>query len=105
MRLDPMRLALAALACYRLAQLVTIDNGPFMLLARLRAWAGTHENTVVREMIGGLVHCPFCLGLWLAAPLAVLALWPTAIGDVVLAIGGLAGVQAWMQGTRDVTEG
>jgi hypothetical protein len=89
------RLILAALACYRLAQLVTIDDGPGDVFRRLRAWAMT-------GFIGGLTHCPYCLSLWLAIPLGGMTLWPTGAGDLALVVLGIAGAQAWLQGPRDM---
>lgn len=95
--LDPVRLFLAALACYRLAQLVAIDDGPGDVFRRLRG----------RFVVGfwaGLVHCPYCLGVWWAVPFGVMALVPAPIGDMVLVILGLAGAQAYLQGPRDSSE-
>ena len=36
--LPELRLFLAILACYRLAQLITVDDGPFNVFFRFRAW-------------------------------------------------------------------
>lgn len=88
---------MAGLACYRLAQLVALDDGPFDLLLRLRGWAGA-EDTPVETGLGRLLCCPYCLGVWFAMLCAALALWPTWWGDVILAVWGLAGVQAALQG-------
>jgi hypothetical protein len=95
---DGARLLLAALAVFRLAQLVALDDGPFRVFARFRAWAGTHPNRVVRENLGALVRCPFCLGVWFAAMGAALVLWPSRIGDAFLLVLGLAGAQAFLEG-------
>jgi len=91
------RLVLAALAVYRLAQLIAIDDGPGQVFRRLRG----------RFVTGGmadLVHCPYCLGVWFAALLAPLVLWPCGVGDVLLIALGVAGAQSWLQGGRDGTD-
>ena len=92
-----LRLILAAFAVYRLAQLIAIDDGPLDLFRRLRAWA-------ITGWLGGLLHCPFCLQIWLALPLTLVATWPTAGGDLLLTFGGLAGAACWLQGSRDAGE-
>jgi hypothetical protein len=91
------RLILAALAVYRLSQLVTIDDGPGDAFRRLRA-------RYVTGFLGGLVHCPYCIGVWFAANAAIWVLWPSGIGDLALTWLGLAGAQAWMQGNREAGE-
>ena len=92
------RLCLAALAVYRMAQLIAIDDGPGDVFRRLRKWWITGWR-------GGVVHCPYCLGIWFAVPAAALVLWPTGVGDALLVVLGLAGAQAWLQGPRDAGEG
>ena len=54
------RFTLAALAVWRITHLVAYENGPWNLLARLRA-AG-----------GELMSCFYCLSVWVAAPFALL---------------------------------
>ena len=101
---EPVRWVLAALAVYRLSQLVAYEDGPFGLVRRFRAWVANRSVRwdPLREMLGDLVHCPYCLAVWFAAGAAVLALWPTVGGDVALAVLGLAGAQVFLQ---DVTNG
>jgi hypothetical protein len=59
----PTRFGLAALATWRLAHLVTEEDGPANAIARLRAKAGAGSA-------GELMDCFYCLSLWVAAPLA-----------------------------------
>lgn len=94
---QPERLILAALATYRLAQLVAIDDGPGDVFRRLR-------GRFVGGTVASLIHCPYCVGVYAAAVCGLLVLWPTRVGDVILVIFGLAGAQAWLQGPRDVGE-
>jgi hypothetical protein len=56
------RFVVAALATWRLTHLLALEDGPFDLLARLRAALGR---------AGRLLDCFQCLSLWIAAPLAL----------------------------------
>jgi protein-S-isoprenylcysteine O-methyltransferase Ste14 len=52
----------ATLATWRLAALLTREDGPFEVFARLRARAGG-------GMVGRALGCLHCTSLWVAAPL------------------------------------
>ena len=56
-------LAVAILATWRLCFLVAREDGPFDLILRLRLRAG-------HGMVARLLDCPYCLSLWVAAPIA-----------------------------------
>ena len=87
-----LRLICAAFAVYRLARLITQDEGPFSVFKRLREWAAVNS-----EGLADLVSCPFCLGVWFAAIVAALVMMPTLAGDAALVWLGLAGVQSLLQ--------
>jgi hypothetical protein len=59
----PTRFGLAVVATWRLAHLVTEEDGPGNAITRLRVRAGTGP-------VGELMDCFYCLSLWVAAPLA-----------------------------------
>jgi hypothetical protein len=59
------RLVLAALAAWRLTHLLAAEDGPFGLVLKLRQWLGN-------GVWGQLMDCPYCVSLWVAAPLAML---------------------------------
>jgi hypothetical protein len=59
------RLALAALAAWRLTHLLAAEDGPFGLVLKLRVRLGNGAW-------GQLMDCPYCMSLWVAAPLALL---------------------------------
>jgi len=101
-----LRWVLGAFACYRLAQLLAIDDGPFQAFARLREWAGCGEIEGVRICtgLGCLLSCPYCLGVSMALLCAACCLWPHRGTDVLLAVLGLAGAQAFLQGPREAGE-
>lgn len=97
-----LRLILGAFACYRLALLVSSDTGPFDWFLRFRRFIGRaiandKSNNQLLRTFGDLIHCPFCSGVWFAAALAVLALWPNVAGDFIFVWLGLAGVQNALQ--------
>lgn len=103
------RFALAAMAAYRLAQLVSIDEGPPLpgrkegVFMQLRTWGGVYDrgaNGQPASARGKLLACPYCIGMYLSGAVALLALVPTRIGDLILAWWGIAGVQAYLQGPR-----
>lgn len=96
------RLLLAALAVYRLAQLVSLDDGPFAVFARWRAWAQSRPAAYGgwRWSVAEWLGCPFCQGVWWAMGATVLVCEPTVPGDLLLLWLGLAGAQAWLEGRR-----
>jgi len=76
------RLALAVLAAWRVTHLLAAEDGPFDLVLKLRKQLGT-------SAWGQLMDCPYCVSLWVAAPLALL-LANDAVGWVLsmLALSG-----------------
>ncbi|HEX6898973.1 MAG TPA: DUF1360 domain-containing protein [Thermoanaerobaculia bacterium] len=72
------RLTLSVLATWRVSHLIASEDGPFDVIVRLRQRAGD-------GVLGKLMDCPYCLSLWIAAPLALL-----------LADGAVAWCVAWL---------
>ena len=104
---DPLRLILAALAVYRLAQFIAQDTGPFDTFKSLRAWLKAKKEVEVSRnkherglwaLLHGLATCPFCQGFWYAVIVGLLLIYPTTAGDFALLVLGLAGAQAFLQG-------
>jgi hypothetical protein len=73
------RFGLSALAVWRVTHLVAEEDGPWDLIARMRAWLGS-------GVLGKLMDCFYCLSLWVALPLAVL----TSNGWLGIAVHWLA---------------
>ena len=98
---DWLNLTLAVLACYRLAQLIAFDEGSFGMFHRLRVITGAYdydEQGQPQSALGRLITCPYCLGMWIALPLALyvdLPLW-------WLWWLSIAGGQAFLQGLTNV---
>ena len=53
----------AVLATWRISRLVAKEDGPFDVVLRARARAGT-------SVLGRLMDCPYCVSVWAALPLA-----------------------------------
>ena len=88
-----LRILLAVLACYRLAQLIAVDDGPWDIFVRLRSI----RIGVLHRLFG----CPYCLGVWFAALMGLLLCWQNSVGDMVLLILGIAGGQTLLQTLTD----
>ena len=61
--MDWFQLVMAMLATWRVAHLVAREDGPFDVIVRLRTRAGN-------GVLGRLMDCPHCVGLWVAMPFA-----------------------------------
>lgn len=60
---------LAVFACFRLAELIAIDDGPDDRLLWLRAKLGAFDlgdDGRPETSIGRGIICPYCIGVWLA---------------------------------------
>lgn len=84
---------LLVLATYRFSLLLAWDT----ILAKPRNYIGVHSNDFVREWLGYLVHCPYCIGLWTALILAIIY-YPR---DWLLMTFATAGGQAFLQGLKN----
>ena len=90
------RFVLAALVVYRIAFLVTREDGPWDVFRRLR--------TVGKSSMGGrVVTCLNCLSVWIALPLA--AFVGTSWVERAVAWGALSGAAVLVdRATRDPFE-
>lgn len=80
---DALTLALAVLAVLRAAWLVSMDDGPFDVFARLRDRLGQ------RTWVGRGMACPICVSFWLAGAMALwLARTPRDFGLLWFGISG-----------------
>lgn len=86
--------ALAILACYRLAELVAYDDGPWKVLDYVR-------KNVMPPVLRKLLTCPYCLGMWWAILLGSFLVWYYDISRwlaplYILSIaGGQSFLEAW----------
>ena len=108
------------MATFRLAQLVSRDDGPLDVFVALRTWARKQAgywqgiaNTISLERpeqclarylfppfksLAKFLDCPYCVGVWMAAGCFALVVHPTLLGDVFLGVFALAGAQAFLEG-------
>jgi hypothetical protein len=77
---------IVTLAIWRITHLFNAEDGPWLLMARLRRAAG-------HGFWGELLDCFYCLSLWISAPFAFslgetwperLVLWPALSGAAIL---------------------
>jgi hypothetical protein len=94
------RLILAAFAVYRAAGLIAQDSGPFGVFERLRAlagrWAAYKPRYSLAWSLAEGLNCPYCLGVWLAAPAWGLVRSQSKISGLILGVLGIAGMQAFL---------
>lgn len=78
-------IVLGVLAVYRIASLLTSEDGPWDIMVRLRRWAG-------EGFWGKLLDCFACSSVWAALPIACLVgeghkerllLWPALSGGAL----------------------
>ena len=91
-------LLIGSFACYRITQLIVMDDGPFDIIQKLRIRLGVYdygENGSSTKALGRLFGCPYCIGVWVALILT-LTLFP--IGWLTIAYWfGIAGAQSLLE--------
>lgn len=118
-----LRLILAIFTCYRVARLISRDDGPLFLFKRVRYWAKdkawieadladeinyTGEGEAIDDRHYGKWHslaealeCPYCLGVWFSLPLFLFVIYPMTVTDLFMLLMTISGVQAWLWGMVD----
>lgn len=99
LELEPVGLfALLALTIYRLARLITIDDGPGDAILKFRNWIGAYDyapNGLAKSSLGRGITCPYCVGMWVALVVSLIVLgWRVETLFYWLA---LAGAQSFLQ--------
>lgn len=82
---------LAVLATYRLTRLFVYDDGPRNYILQWRV------SLDPESQMGKFVKCPFCVGIWVAAFIAILVFLPWIISNPLLLWLGLAGGQEFLE--------
>lgn len=94
------RLVLLVWATYRLASMVSSEEGPFSIFERLRENLGAYdygENGKARTNLGRGISCPLCTGVYISGALLPLVFIPNRIGDWFLAWMGISGAQVFLE--------
>lgn len=96
MRLTWLHLFVYGLACYRLAIMLSEDDGPWGMFRRLRAALKKEartNTTLRRSEVHKGVDCVRCDSIWIATPIAIFAYhrdrmdgWFPATADIVLLV-------------------
>ena len=86
-------LILSILACYRLSQLIACDDGPLGIFSVIRDAAKASRFPTLSK----LLHCPYCMGVWIALVLAVLVMWKAPLCTFVIYALAVAGGQAVLE--------
>lgn len=89
---------LLTLAVYRVAQLLVYDDGPFNLIFKFRVKVGVYDLDQGGEPktgLGKLFACPYCMGLWLAIPAALVA--SGSINSFIILWLAIAGGQTFLE--------
>jgi len=91
---EPLLFVVSVLATWRITALVAYESGPFRSLEALRRFL-----VVIR--LGRLVSCFHCLGVWLAAVVALLVFrWEPSVILLWLALAGAVSIiERWLGGT------
>ena len=95
-----LRLLLAALAVYRLARMISLEDGPLDIFVDFRTWVGVYdysENGLPGSMAARLFSCPLCVGVWLAFPAMVMATFPVGDSFIIVIWLAIAGIQTFLQ--------
>ena len=101
---QPLDLLIAILACYRLAQLASLDDGPGFVFRRLREWSLKQQGRAGGASLVEFLECPYCQGVWFAGALALWIVTPRNIIDWLALTCALAGGQAFLQALGDRCE-
>ena len=85
---------LSALAAFRIARMLVIDDGPFGIFMNLRGWS-ISSNVLLRN-IGNALSCVHCAGLYISAIFAVGYFFQNVYLLGILLAFAIAGLQSFM---------
>lgn len=104
------RFVLAAFGLYRVAKLISQEEGPYLwfwksnsgegVFLHLRMSLGAGDigpGGSAETNLGRGISCPFCVGLWLAPLFWCLLTLENRWADRILELAGLAGIQVFLQ--------
>lgn len=106
-----LRLVLAVFAAYRLASMVSKDEGPYLpflykdtkqtgVFEWLRIRLGVYDygpDGLPETNVARGISCPLCCGFYLSLGMVLLVFAPSKVGDVFLAWLGVSGSQVFLE--------
>lgn len=108
--IDIVRILLAILTAYRLSSLITEEEGPYLglwnspqqigLFEWVRLKLGAYDygpDGQIESNLARGISCSLCVGVYVAAFIVALILFPTKMGDAFLIWMGLAGGQRFLE--------
>ena len=102
------RFILSVLATYRLSEMLVKDDGPFLLIAHLRSFVirksadeQKYSNGYAWQSAEELFNCAHCMGVWVAAFFSLLLGWNSRLGNIIILILSMAGLQSFIQRLKD----
>ena len=87
-------LLLFIFAVYRLAQLITLDEISEPMRTHLAKRANKNK---LNNWMAILVHCPYCVGIWLSIPVAIFYAYTSTLAMGLVSLFGVAGAQSFLQ--------
>lgn len=89
-------LVLAALAAFRLAELVAIDEGPFDMFYELRSWANDCpiNNRNIKRSFSNALTCVHCAGMYFALFIVIAYVFSPKITALIIFPSAIAGLQS-----------
>lgn len=86
---------LSILAVFKLAELISVEIGPYEIFERFRVYIGKlaadkGKGSFVYQF-SNLILCQFCLGIWLSFLMGALILFRSQIGDLFIVIMAISG--------------
>ena len=75
---------IAALATWRVTSLVLKEKGPFNVLVHLRTAIGSIKG------LAALTECHWCLSIWVAVPITLIAFTPAWVVLIPFALSALS---------------
>ncbi|KKN49181.1 hypothetical protein LCGC14_0645220 [marine sediment metagenome] len=93
-------------ACYRLAQLVALDDGPLTIFLRIRRFFGKRaaSGNIIYKNLTQFLSCPFCVGIWFSVFLFGAYRLNNSLLNAFVVIFSIAGLQAFLQGFMQIDE-
>jgi len=94
---------LCVFANYRIAEALTIDDGPLGIFARWRSWLSWKAATAPQYGLLWSLHdlstCPYCIGVWISLAIAVVLKyrWQLDIWESLLWLAAIAGGQTFLE--------